>query len=146
MLEPKVILRAGSRRLHTPLSLVAASLSGHFSSDPVLLCEHPGGDHDTIVWPAPRGERERANWRLMLRSALYDARECGVIPNIAAVILPDGSEFGIDAGWWVGLPRAIRATPITGRLCFCRPGQARDNCPACEGTGMQIDFAAIRAA
>jgi len=37
-------------------------------------------------------------------------------------------------------------TPITGRPCFCRPGQARDNCPTCEGTGMKVDFAAIRAA
>ena len=30
--------------------------------------------------------------------------------------------------------------------CDCRPGIARDNCPACEGTGQRIDFAAIRRA
>lgn len=30
--------------------------------------------------------------------------------------------------------------------CGCRPGQQRDNCPACEGTGQRIDFAAHRAA
>lgn len=35
--------------------------------------------------------------------------------------------------------------PKTGERCNCKPGQARDNCPACEGTGWRIDFAAIRA-
>lgn len=35
--------------------------------------------------------------------------------------------------------------PKTGRPCSCRPGQQRDNCPTCEGTGQTIDFAAIRA-
>lgn len=33
----------------------------------------------------------------------------------------------------------------TGARCTCRPGAARDNCPACEGTGWMIDFARIRA-
>lgn len=35
--------------------------------------------------------------------------------------------------------------PKTGLPCHCKPGMERDNCPQCEGTGMQIDFAAIRA-
>lgn len=35
--------------------------------------------------------------------------------------------------------------PKTGARCSCKPGLARDNCPACEGTGWRIDFAAIRA-
>lgn len=35
--------------------------------------------------------------------------------------------------------------PKTGQPCSCRPGIARDNCPACEGTGQRINFAAIRA-
>jgi hypothetical protein len=35
--------------------------------------------------------------------------------------------------------------PKTGARCSCKPGIARDNCPACEGTGWRIDFAAIRA-
>ena len=34
--------------------------------------------------------------------------------------------------------------PKTGAPCSCRPGIMRDNCAACEGTGRQIDFAAIR--
>lgn len=37
-------------------------------------------------------------------------------------------------------------TPKTGARCGCRPGVQRDNCPACEGSGMVIDFAAIREA
>jgi RecJ-like exonuclease len=35
--------------------------------------------------------------------------------------------------------------PKTGEPCACKPGVQRDNCPACEGTGQRIDFAAIRA-
>lgn len=35
--------------------------------------------------------------------------------------------------------------PKTGMSCTCRPGQERDNCPLCEGTGQRINFAAIRA-
>jgi hypothetical protein len=35
--------------------------------------------------------------------------------------------------------------PKTGQRCHCRKGIERDNCPSCEGTGWQIDFAAIRA-
>ncbi len=34
--------------------------------------------------------------------------------------------------------------PKTGQPCSCKPGQQRDNCPQCEGTGQRIDFAAIR--
>lgn len=40
-------------------------------------------------------------------------------------------------------PTSIRA-PKTGAKCSCRRGLERDNCPNCEGTGMVIDFAAIR--
>lgn len=35
--------------------------------------------------------------------------------------------------------------PKTGARCACRPGIERDNCPNCEGTGLVVDFAAIRA-
>ena len=34
---------------------------------------------------------------------------------------------------------------LYGNPCNCRRGQERDNCPACEGTGKRINFAAIRA-
>ena len=34
--------------------------------------------------------------------------------------------------------------PKTGAKCSCKRGVQRDNCPACEGTGWQINFAAIR--
>lgn len=36
-------------------------------------------------------------------------------------------------------------SPKTGARCGCKPGAQRDNCPTCEGSGMVIDFAAIRA-
>jgi hypothetical protein len=35
--------------------------------------------------------------------------------------------------------------PKTGQPCHCKRGVQRDNCPDCEGTGMRIDFNAIRA-
>jgi hypothetical protein len=34
--------------------------------------------------------------------------------------------------------------PKTGERCHCKRGVARDNCPDCEGTGMRINFKAIR--
>lgn len=34
---------------------------------------------------------------------------------------------------------------MIGGACSCRRGIERDNCPACEGTGQRIDFAAHRA-
>lgn len=34
--------------------------------------------------------------------------------------------------------------PKTGAHCGCKRGVQRDNCPVCEGTGMVVDFAAIR--
>jgi len=34
--------------------------------------------------------------------------------------------------------------PLTGEKCFCRKGIERDNCSACEGIGMKIDFKKIR--
>ena len=33
----------------------------------------------------------------------------------------------------------------TGQRCTCKRGQERDNCAACEGTGWQLDFRAMRA-
>ena len=35
--------------------------------------------------------------------------------------------------------------PKTGNKCYCKKGVQRDNCAQCEGTGLQIDFRAIRA-
>ena len=39
---------------------------------------------------------------------------------------------------------AAEYQPKTGEPCSCKPGVQRDNCPTCEGTGIKIDFAAIR--
>ena len=45
----------------------------------------------------------------------------------------------------MSIDHTSRNAPKTGQRCTCRPGIQRDNCPACEGTGQRIDFAAIRA-
>lgn len=34
--------------------------------------------------------------------------------------------------------------PKTEQPCGCKKGMQRDNCSACEGTGLRIDFAKIR--
>lgn len=39
----------------------------------------------------------------------------------------------------------MKKNTTKGTPCHCKPGQQRDNCPDCEGTGYRIDFAAIRA-
>lgn len=44
-----------------------------------------------------------------------------------------------------GLAKDQGYQPKTGEPCDCVPGQERDNCPQCEGTGQRIDFKAIRA-
>ncbi len=41
-------------------------------------------------------------------------------------------------------PKKVEYQPKTGAKCSCKRGVQRDNCPACEGTGWCIDFAAIR--
>jgi hypothetical protein len=77
-------------RLCTPLSVVADDLRDLFTSDPVLLVEHDGGDYDSVKWPHPNHEH--------LRSALYRSRETGVIPSgTLKVELPNGETFTIDA-------------------------------------------------
>jgi hypothetical protein len=42
------------------------------------------------------------------------------------------------------LPVKTPYQPKTGAKCSCKNGIQRDNCPNCEGTGMVIDFVAIR--
>lgn len=85
--------------LHVPFTGIADDLMRqHYAEpsgedlpadrDPILLFEHPGGDHDTVKWPRPN--------RKHLAGALYDAREQGLIPDNPVVLLPDGKEFNID--------------------------------------------------
>jgi hypothetical protein len=49
-----------------------------------------GGDCDRCPWPM-RGKKKEQN----LRSALYDARECGFVKG-DRVLLPNGKEFHIE--------------------------------------------------
>lgn len=56
--------------------------------DPGLMVAYPSGDYDVIKWPNPETDN--------LRSALYDAREMGLIPDVGEVVLPDGATFTID--------------------------------------------------
>lgn len=61
---------------------------------------------------------------------------CHSIPRAELVRLAGLLKLPGELGAW---------QPKTGAPCGCRPGQERDNCPSCEGTGQRIDFAAIRA-
>lgn len=57
--------------------------------DPILLYQYPEGDCDTINAEKPNIEH--------MRSALYDARESGLIPHdTTTAILPGGQSISID--------------------------------------------------
>ena len=76
--------------LHTLKSDIRDKLmSEWYTGNPLLLHRYAGGDVDTIAWPLVDSGG--------LAIALYDAREMGIIPDVQSVILPDGTEFGIDS-------------------------------------------------
>ncbi len=82
----KLIDRDGT--LYTAESDICDEITAkHFKGDEVCILIARIDDVNTIAWPNP-DERE-------LRSALFDAREMGMIPNVQSVLLPDGSEFRI---------------------------------------------------
>jgi len=84
-----VTLIVKDKSLHTAQSdIVDALQAKHATDDPILIVEHPSGERDTIRWPRPNAEH--------LRSALYDAREMGMIPPVRTVKLPNGETFEID--------------------------------------------------
>ena len=63
----------------------------------VLLYFYPAGDCDSIPWPLISEFRLEIKLREQLASALFDAREMGIIPLFAqSVLLPDGTRFCID--------------------------------------------------
>ena len=81
--------------LYAPFEAITDAVQRNFCSnngkegrDPILMLEYPSGDVDTIKWPNFNADN--------LRSALYDAREMGLIPDEPAVLLPDGTEFEIE--------------------------------------------------
>ena len=62
-----------------------------FSSNPLIYFQYPEGDYDKVPWPMEKEHRK------MLASVLYGNRETGLIPYVPSAILPDGSEFFIEA-------------------------------------------------
>ncbi len=54
----------------------------------LLLRRYSAGDCDTVRWPEPDLK--------ILRGALKDAREMGIIADVSSVLLPDGTQFDID--------------------------------------------------
>jgi hypothetical protein len=68
--------------------IVDELMKAHYEDDGVcILISHTEGAN-SIHWPNPNEQD--------LRSALFDSREQGLIPNVTKVELPDGSEFKID--------------------------------------------------
>ena len=61
-------------------------------ADCCLMFRYPAGDVDMVRWPEP-------NLRL-LRGALFDARESGIIKDTLSVLMPDGGEFLLDEPYW----------------------------------------------
>lgn len=88
----QVTLVVENGKLHTKHSDIAdRCMKMFFDSNPILLHHSEEGDCDSLRWPLQRGKRKA------LAAALYDDRERGIIPNVPSVILPDGSEFFIEA-------------------------------------------------
>lgn len=78
----KLVVEDGT--LHTLKSdIVDSMMREWYTGNPLLLRRYDGGDVDTIAWPLVDAEG--------LAIALYDAREMGIIPDVATVILPDGT-------------------------------------------------------
>lgn len=63
-----------------------------FGDDGAACVYHyPGGDCDSIPWPMG------SEWCDRLRSCLFDARECGLLPlDCEAVELPSGELFSVS--------------------------------------------------
>lgn len=102
-----ITLIADDGRLYTPFDAIVDPLQREWfdkpddhpcGKDPVLVVEYPSGEHDTIPWPLTPATwpLTPAKWVERLRSALFDAREMGLIPDVPSVRLPDGTVFLID--------------------------------------------------
>lgn len=88
----QVTLVVENGKLHTKHSDISNRwMKMFFESNPLLLRISDEGDCESLRWPVKRSKRQT------LATALYDARERGIIPNVPSVILPDGSEFFIEA-------------------------------------------------
>ena len=90
----KVQLRVSDGCLVVPWRAIhTKDMQEHFNGeDAMLLCRYPAGDCDSTSWPNPNIE--------VLRGALFDARETGLIRDVASVLLPNGEEFFIDQPYW----------------------------------------------
>lgn len=68
-----------------------------YAGDNVLICVYDSCDCDTIPWPLDTSFDywTEETWNNALRRALFDARECGYIPDEPTVELPDGTVFTI---------------------------------------------------
>lgn len=88
MKQIKLIVEGG--RLYTAhADIVDKLMKDYYKDNVILIKQYDAGDYDTIKFPKPNEEN--------LRSALYDARETGVIPgDTTEVELPDGTIFQID--------------------------------------------------
>jgi hypothetical protein len=66
--------------------------------------KHLDGDDSCLMFQYPAGDVDMVRWSdlniKLLRGALYDARETGLIADTLSVRLPDGAEFFIDSPYW----------------------------------------------
>ncbi len=73
----------------------------------LILYRYSSGDCDTVNWPNPNIK--------LLRGALFDAREMGVIADIPSVLLPDGTQFDIDEPYFQEGDRVVWTDPSDTR-------------------------------
>lgn len=83
-MKNQIQLIADDGDLYVPRSAFHdAALLNHFSGNAILLVQNE--DVQIVKWPNPDLE--------LLTSALYAARETGILPNVSEVLLPDGKQF-----------------------------------------------------
>jgi hypothetical protein len=94
--QSKIKLIAMDGRLHTPFDVASDELKNYWGDDDIaregliLAAMDDTEDRITARWPNYNPKN--------LAITLYDARETGQIPSdTKSVLLPDGTEFEIDA-------------------------------------------------
>jgi hypothetical protein len=87
------LMKMDGRLALAPSPETKSYFGGWFEDNPVLLVKrYENGDSDCDTIRNVKSKKNQDN----LRSALYDAREMGLIPDVSYVLLPDGAKFEID--------------------------------------------------
>ena len=84
------LVKGSDKKLYFPACGLDAENLEFFGGNDVAILYRYECDYDRISWPLRAGDDAK------LRSCLFDARECGLLPSgCKSVELPDGQAFAI---------------------------------------------------